>query len=51
MDFLTQVLTLPKPTPGSIVMTAWFIGLVGGYCLGRAHGAWITLRNFIKAHG
>lgn len=26
----------------------WFIGLVGGYCVGRAHAAWIILRKHYK---
>ena len=37
-------------TTGQAFFLMWFIGFVGGYCFGRAHAAWITLRNFIKAH-
>ena len=51
MDFINQLLPLlPKPTLGGTFFTLWFIGFVGGYCFGRAHAAWITLRNFIKVH-
>lgn len=49
MDFL-QLLELPKPSFGGFVFTIWFIGFVGGYCFGRAHAAWKTLNNFIKAN-
>ena len=52
MEFLDQLLApLPKPSFGGFVFTIWFIGFVGGYMFGRAHAAWITLRNFIKTHG
>ena len=50
MEFLEQVLTLPEPTIGGIVFMIWFFGAVGGYCFGRAHANWITLRSFIKEH-
>ena len=49
MEFLTELLTLPRPlTTGEAFFTIWFIGFVGGYVFGRAHAAWITLRNFMK---
>jgi len=35
----------------SFALTIWFFGAVAGYCFGRAHAAWITMRNFMKAHG
>ena len=51
MDWL-EYLKLGSPlTTGQAFFLMWFIGFVGGYCFGRAHAAWITLRNFIKAHG
>ena len=37
-------------TTGEFTFLIWFFGFVAGYCFGRAHAAWITLRNFIKAH-
>ena len=37
-------------TTGQAFFLMWFIGFVGGYVFGRAHAAWITLRNFIKAN-
>ena len=30
-------------TTGEFTFIIWFIGLVGGYCLGRAHAAYISL--------
>ena len=50
MDLLEAVLSLPKPTTGEAFFTMWFIGFVGGYVVGRAHAAWITLNKFMKAH-
>ena len=49
MEFV-QLLQLPKQTFGGFVFTIWFIGFVGGYCAGRAHAAWITMRNFMRVH-
>ena len=49
MEWL-QLFELPKPTAGSVFFLVWFLGAVAGYCFGRAHAAWITLRNFIKAN-
>lgn len=48
MEFLEQLMALPKPTFGGFVFLIWFFGFVGGYCFGRAHAAWINLRNFMK---
>ena len=42
-------LQLPQPGPGSFFFLVYFLGFVGGYCFGRAHAGWITLRNYIKA--
>lgn len=50
MDFLTELLTLPEPTAAGAFFTIWFIGAIGGYCLGRAHANWIVLRDFIRAN-
>lgn len=35
----------------SFTFIVWFFGVVAGYCFGRAHAAWITLRNFVKVNG
>ena len=43
-------LKLGQFTQGDLVFLVWLFGFVGGYCFGRAHAAWITLRNFVKAH-
>lgn len=46
-----EYLQLGTPfTTGEAFFIMWFIGFVGGYCVGRAHAAWITLNNFMKAH-
>ena len=34
----------------SFAFMVWFFGAVAGYCLGRAHAAYITMSNFIKAY-
>jgi hypothetical protein len=34
----------------SFALTVWFFGAVAGYCIGRAHAAWITIRNFMDVH-
>lgn len=48
MEWL-KVFELGRPfTTGEAFFTMWFIGFIGGYCVGRAHAAWITLRRFMK---
>lgn len=48
MEWL-EIFRLPRPlTTGEAFFMMWFIGFVGGYCTGRAHAAWIMLRDFIK---
>jgi len=34
----------------SFALTVWFFGAVAGYCFGRVHAAWITIRNFMDVH-
>lgn len=49
MDTLKELLTLPGPlTTGDAFFIMWFLGFVAGYCTGRAHAAWITLREFVR---
>lgn len=49
MEWL-QLFELPKPSAASTFFLVYFLGVVGGYCIGRAHAAWIALSNFVKAH-
>ena len=32
-------------TTGQAFFLVWFWGAVAGYCFGRAHAAWITMRK------
>lgn len=51
MEFL-EYFKLGTPfTQGEAFFLMWFWGAIAGYCFGRAHAAFITMRNFIKAHG
>ena len=34
-------------TTGQAFFLMWFWGAVAGYCFGRAHAAWITMRKMI----
>lgn len=50
MEFL-EYFRLGSPlTTGEAFFLLWFLGAVFGYCAGRAHAAFITMRNFIKVH-
>lgn len=49
MDWLTAF-ELGPLTQNDVFFLVWFFGAVGGYCFGRAHAAWINIRNFIKAN-
>lgn len=50
MDWLEYFKLGTPLTTGQAFFLMWFFGFVGGYCFGRAHAAWITLSNFIKAY-
>lgn len=34
----------------SFALMVWFFGAVAGYSFGRAHAAWINIRDFMKAN-
>ena len=34
----------------SFAFMVWFFGAVAGYSFGRAHAAWINIRDFMKAN-
>jgi hypothetical protein len=36
-------LHLGPVSTGGTVFLIWFFGAVGGYCFGRAHGAWLHI--------
>lgn len=50
MEWLEYFRLSTPLTTGQAFFLMWFIGCVSGYCFGRAHAAYITLSNFIKAH-
>ena len=51
MDWL-EYLKLGSPlTTGEAFFLMWFFGAVGGYCAGRAHAAWINIKNVIDSVG
>jgi len=50
MDNFLEYFRLGELSYGTYVFLIYFFGFVGGYCAGRAHAAWITLSNFIKAN-
>lgn len=50
MEWL-EYLKLGRPlTTGEAFFLMWFWGAIFGYCAGRAHAAWITIHNVIKAY-
>ena len=50
MDNFLEYFRLGELSFSTYVFLIWFFGFVAGYCFGRAHAAWIALRNFIKVH-
>jgi hypothetical protein len=42
-------LQLGSVSTGGTVFLIWFFGAVAGYCIGRAHGAWLHIDKLFDA--
>ena len=42
-------LKLGPLSQNDVFFLIWFFGVVGGYCFGRAHAAWLALDRLCKS--
>jgi hypothetical protein len=47
--FNMEWLHLGPISTGGTVFLIWFFGAIGGYCIGRAHAAWLHIDKLFDA--